>query len=157
MFLGRFFLGRKIFFFDENENLNTITDFIFDINDNIELKLNMPNEIFFDLGSTPNCFGPYFLQALKKKPICVVTKNKKYNNIYSTKIYTVNNLLQFFRLSVIEKYKKKPNYLCAVTGTNGKTSVAHYFLQLNKLLNISCASVGTIGIYQNRKKIKMAF
>jgi len=112
------------------------------------------NEIFFDLGSTPNCFGPYFLQALKKKPICVVTKNKKYNNIYSTKIYTVNNLLQFFRLSVIQKYKKKPNYLCAVTGTNGKTSVAHYFLQLNKLLNISCASVGTIGIYQNRKKIK---
>ena len=112
------------------------------------------NEIFFDLGSTPNCFGPYFLQALKKKPICVVTKNKEYNNIYSTKIYTVNNLLQFFRLSVIQKYKKKPNYLCAVTGTNGKTSVAHYFLQLNKLLNISCASVGTIGIYQNRKKIK---
>ena len=64
------------------------------------------NEIFFDLGSTPNCFGPYFLQALKKKPICVVTKNKEYNNIYSTKIYTVNNLLQFFRLSVIQKYKK---------------------------------------------------
>lgn len=112
------------------------------------------NQIFFDLGSKTNSFGPHFHKAVKKKPICIITKNKNFNDSFSTKIYTINNLLDFYRLSVLKKYKKKPNYLCAVTGTNGKTSVAHYFYQLNKLINIASASVGTIGIYQNKKKIK---
>jgi len=46
-------------------------------------------------------------------------------------------------------YKKKPSYIVAVTGTNGKTSVANFFFQLFKLNKIRTASIGTLGIESN--------
>jgi len=46
-------------------------------------------------------------------------------------------------------YNKKPAYIVAVTGTNGKTSVANFFFQLFKLNKIRVASIGTLGIESN--------
>jgi len=46
-------------------------------------------------------------------------------------------------------YCDLPVELYAITGTNGKTSVADYFRQLMGLLNKKAASIGTIGIKTN--------
>ncbi len=43
-------------------------------------------------------------------------------------------------------YKPIPNYISAVTGTNGKTSIADFTRQLMKYLGYSSASIGTIGV-----------
>jgi UDP-N-acetylmuramoyl-L-alanyl-D-glutamate--2,6-diaminopimelate ligase len=43
-------------------------------------------------------------------------------------------------------HPKLPEYLIAVTGTNGKTSIVAYCRQLYTLLNQRAASIGTIGI-----------
>ena len=48
-------------------------------------------------------------------------------------------------------YKKKPKNLIAVTGTNGKTSVSNFFLQIMLLNNKKAAAIGTLGV--NSKKI----
>ena len=45
----------------------------------------------------------------------------------------------------------KPKNIFAVTGTNGKTSVADFFYQILKLNNVSVASIGTLGIKYNDK------
>ncbi len=42
---------------------------------------------------------------------------------------------------------QKPNNLIAVTGTNGKSSIANFYYQILKLNNIKSASLGTLGIY----------
>jgi UDP-N-acetylmuramoyl-L-alanyl-D-glutamate--2,6-diaminopimelate ligase len=45
-----------------------------------------------------------------------------------------------------------PENLVAVTGTNGKTSIAHFYFQILDLLKISAAAVGTTGIETNCKE-----
>ena len=48
----------------------------------------------------------------------------------------------------------KPKNIIAVTGTNGKTSVADFFYQILKKNNIPVASIGTLGIKYKNKFIK---
>lgn len=43
-------------------------------------------------------------------------------------------------------YKDSPEQCVAVTGTNGKSSTVHYVRQFWEGANISCASVGTLGL-----------
>ena len=43
-------------------------------------------------------------------------------------------------------YKLKPKNILAVTGTNGKTSVANFYQQILSLNNKKVASIGTLGI-----------
>jgi UDP-N-acetylmuramoyl-L-alanyl-D-glutamate--2,6-diaminopimelate ligase len=44
-------------------------------------------------------------------------------------------------------FKSQPKNIAAVTGTNGKTSVAFFTQQIWKQLGIKAASVGTLGIH----------
>ena len=43
--------------------------------------------------------------------------------------------------------KKKPKNLIAVTGTNGKSSVANFFYQILKLNKKKVATIGTLGVH----------
>jgi UDP-N-acetylmuramoyl-L-alanyl-D-glutamate--2,6-diaminopimelate ligase len=40
----------------------------------------------------------------------------------------------------------RPDHVAAVTGTNGKTSVAHFTRQIWSLLGVNAASIGTLGL-----------
>ena len=51
-------------------------------------------------------------------------------------------------------YKLKPKNIIAVTGTNGKTSVADIFYQILRINNMPVASIGTLGIKYNNRLIK---
>lgn len=53
-------------------------------------------------------------------------------------------------------YPKVPAHKVAVTGTNGKTSVVHYFTQACELLGLRAASVGTMGLQLTDQKLKSA-
>jgi MurE/MurF fusion protein len=48
---------------------------------------------------------------------------------------------------------KKPKNLIAVTGTNGKSSIANFYFQILKLNKKKVASIGTLGIQTISKKI----
>jgi murE/murF fusion protein len=43
-------------------------------------------------------------------------------------------------------YNKKPKNLIAITGTNGKSSVADFYYQILELNNKKVASIGTLGV-----------
>ena len=51
-------------------------------------------------------------------------------------------------------YDLKPKNIIAVTGTNGKTSVADLFYQILNINNIPVASIGTLGSKFENKIIK---
>lgn len=50
-------------------------------------------------------------------------------------------------------YPKQPQHVVAVTGTNGKTSVAWFYNQLLTSAGIKAASIGTLGVYIGNEKI----
>lgn len=54
---------------------------------------------------------------------------------------------------IASRFYKKPDNIVAVTGTNGKTSVAYFFQQLLSRLDQAAASMGTLGIISDDKKI----
>ena len=50
-------------------------------------------------------------------------------------------------------YPKSLNEIVAITGTNGKTSIAEYVRQIWNFQKLPCCSIGTLGIIYNKKKI----
>ena len=75
---------------------------------------------------------------------------KKYKNITIIKTNDVKKLIAeisyFF-------YPKSLNEIVAITGTNGKTSIAEYVRQIWNIQKKSCCSIGTLGIIFKKKKI----
>ena len=65
-----------------------------------------------------------------------------------------NNIRYFLSEIASRFYKLKPKNIIAVTGTNGKTSVADLFYQIFRFCNIPVATIGTLGIKFNGKNIK---
>lgn len=45
-----------------------------------------------------------------------------------------------------EFYKEKPNFICGITGTNGKTTIVDFTRQVWSSLGVKAASIGTIGL-----------
>ena len=91
--------------------------------------------------------GEKFIKlALKKGAVAVVTtkKLKKEKNIIS-----VNNVKKTLVFACSSFYNNKPKNIIAVTGTNGKSSVADFFYQIMKLNNVKSATIGTLGVKKN--------
>lgn len=108
------------------------------------------NDIFFDFLSDSKNNNPYLRSIIQKKPFLIITKKKiNYKNIL-----IVNDVKKIYFSLIKKKFKNIPRNLYAVTGTNGKTSVASFFYQIYKLNNLSCANIGTLGYYFNNQFIQ---
>jgi UDP-N-acetylmuramoyl-L-alanyl-D-glutamate--2,6-diaminopimelate ligase len=94
----------------------------------------------------------YSQQAIKNGANAILTDEKGYKIICETEgICEIPVIvLPEPRLSLSKLAKKfwdkQPEVLVAVTGTNGKTSVANFTRQLWSYLGFSSASIGTIGV-----------
>ena len=112
------------------------------------------NYIFFAIrGNKVN--GEKFIQEAIKKGASTIICSKKCK-IRDGKIPIIRtNKIRYLLSEISSKfYKLKPKNIIAVTGTNGKTSVADIFYQIFKINNIPVASIGTLGIKYNNKIIK---
>lgn len=84
--------------------------------------------------------------------LCSVEGYKKIKN-QNINLLVSNNIR--LSLSSISKkfYPKQPNNIVAITGTNGKTSIAYFLNLIWKKSNLSSATIGTLGI-KYRKETK---
>jgi len=117
-------------------------------------KIIKKNYIFFAIrGKKFN--GERFIKDAVRKGASVVicSKKCKIRNI-STLIIKTNKIRHFLSDVTSKFYKSKPKNIIAVTGTNGKTSVADIFYQILRINNLRVASIGTLGIKYNDKIIK---
>ena len=110
--------------------------------------------IFFAIKGTRFNGESYIDKAIKNGAIIIICsktcrfKSSKVNIIKTKK---VRNYLSEISAKF---YKLKPKNIIAVTGTNGKTSVADFFYQILNANNIPVASIGTLGIRYREKFIK---
>ena len=115
------------------------------------------NFIFFAIKGN-NLDGELFIDdAIKKgaKVIVCSTKSKiKKKGVVLLKVKKIKESLAY---ACKKFFKNKPKNILAVTGTNGKSSVADFFYQILSLNKIDVASIGTLGIKKNSivKKISI--
>jgi MurE/MurF fusion protein len=110
--------------------------------------------IFFAIKGEKNNGEKFINEAIKKgASVVVCAKNCIFKNKKIIVIKKKN--IRYFLSDVASKfYKLKPKNIIAVTGTNGKTSVADLFYQILSLNKILAASIGTLGIKYKNKIIK---
>ncbi len=112
------------------------------------------NYIFFAIkGKKLN--GEKFIENAITKGASVIICSKHCNfkdkNIQIIKTKNIRHLLSEIASRF---YKLKPKNIIAVTGTNGKTSVADIFYQILRINKLPAATIGTLGIKYNDKTIK---
>ena len=120
-------------------------------NNSKEIKKNY---IFFAIKGVKVNGENYISEAIKKgASVIVCSKSCSYqnNNITLIKTRDIRNLLSEM---CAKFYNNKPKNIVAVTGTNGKTSVADLFFQLFRINKLPAASIGTLGVKYNNKVIK---
>ena len=107
--------------------------------------------IFFAIKGEKNNGEKFINEAIKNGASVVVCAK---NCIFKRKKIVVikkKNIRLFLSEVASKFYKSKPKNIIAVTGTNGKTSVADLFYQILSLNKISAASIGTLGIKYKKK------
>ena len=104
-------------------------------------------DIFFAIKGNRTSGNKFIKEALSKKVSAIVTDEKTKHKNISTPIILVKNIREKLSLGCSKFYKEKPLNIVAVTGTNGKSSVADFFYQILRLNKISVASIGTLGVF----------
>ena len=110
--------------------------------------------IFFAIKGNKSNGEKFINEAINNGAVVIICeKNSKYRN---SKIIVIKakNIRKFLSEIASKFYKLKPRNIIAVTGTNGKTSVADFFYQTLNINNIPASSIGTLGVKYKNKIIK---
>ena len=111
------------------------------------------NYLFFAVNGTKYNGERYILDAAAKGAKVVICSQKCNVKTNKIQIIKVKNISTIIVQACKAFYSKKPNNIIAVTGTNGKSSVAEFYHQLLTIQKIPVASIGTLGI-KIKNKIK---
>jgi len=93
------------------------------------------NNIFFAIQGT-KIDGNKFIKDAIKKGAKTIVSNQKFQGLKNNILYiSVKNVRKTLSEISCKVYKKKPKNLIAVTGTNGKSSIADFYYQILKFQN----------------------
>ena len=103
-------------------------------------------DLFFALRGSINDGNNFINHAITKGAAAIICSKR--NKIASKKvpIIKLKNPKNALVFACQNFFKNKPRNIIAVTGTNGKSSVADFFYQILKKNKIKVASIGTLGI-----------
>ena len=111
------------------------------------------NYIFFAIKGNRFDGNNYIEKAIKKGASAIISEkklSKKNNDVIFIHTSNVRKLLSEFSYKF---FNSKPKRFIAVTGTNGKSSIADFYYQILSLNSKKVASIGTIGLrYKDKKK-----
>jgi len=111
------------------------------------------NYIFFAIKG--NRFdGNNFIEKAIKKGARVIISEKKLSKINDNVIFISTTNIRKLLSEVSYKFlNSRPKKFIAITGTNGKSSIADFYYQILSLNSKKVASIGTIGLrYKDKKK-----
>ena len=115
------------------------------------LECKKKNIFFAIKGNKSN--GNRFINNAIANGASTIVSNKDFEGIKKNVLYIKSkNVRKLLSKTSYSIYKNKPNNLIAVTGTNGKSSIADFYYQILKLNNRKVASIGTLGIHTKANK-----
>ena len=111
------------------------------------------NYLFFAVKGAKFNGEKYILDAASKGAKAVICDQKCKIKTNKILIIRVKNISKIITKACTIFYSKKPDNIIAVTGTNGKSSVAEFYHQLLTIQKFPVASIGTLGI-KTKNKLK---
>src|SRR5210317_908206 len=110
------------------------------------------NNIFFAIKGNKVDGNDFVSSAISNGAKIVVTE-KKINGLKNGVLFIHSNNIRKLLAEISFKiHNKIPNNIIAVTGTNGKSSIADFYYQILNLNNKKVASIGTLGIKSKKYK-----
>ena len=88
------------------------------------------NDIFFAIHGNQTSGNKFINEAISKGASAIISNKKIKLNNCKVPLILVKNIRKSLTEASSHFYKKKPSNLIAVTGTNGKSSVADFFYQI---------------------------
>ena len=123
---------------------------------NIKFNSNncKPNDIFSINGN--HIKGNDYINDAINNGAKIIISNLKFEGFKKNKILFLNskNPRKLLSEASSRYYRLKPKNIIAVTGTNGKTSVANFYEQILSLNKKKVASIGTLGVISKKFKLK---
>ncbi|MDC1050384.1 MlaA family lipoprotein [bacterium] len=117
--------------------------------DSSEIK---KNNIFFAIKGN-KVDGNNFISSAISNGAKIVVTEKKINGLKNGILFIQSNNIRKLLAEISFKINNKiPNNIIAVTGTNGKSSIADFYYQILDLNNKKVASIGTLGIKSKKYK-----
>ena len=111
------------------------------------------DNIFFAIKGNKFDGNNYIDLAIKRGAKIIISEKKKFKNVKNIIFVTSKNVRKLLANISFKILNQKPKTLIAVTGTNGKSSVADFYYQILRLNSKKVASIGTIGVRcKNYKK-----
>ena len=114
------------------------------------------NYIFFAIKGDKSDGNNYISSAIKKGAKIVITEKKINGFKDGILFFQTNNVRKLLAEISFKIYNNFPKKLIAVTGTNGKSSVADFYYQILNLNNKKVASIGTLGVKSNNFKLNLS-
>jgi MurE/MurF fusion protein len=108
------------------------------------------NYIFFAIKGSATSGYKYINDAILNGASAIICDSRVKLKNYKIPVLIVDDVRKALSEACSKFYKKKPKHITAVTGTNGKSSVANFFYQILSLSSIRAASIGTLGIQSQK-------
>lgn len=113
-----------------------------------------PGYLFAALPGTQDDGARFIQDALKRGAVAVLTHagwqgeagNDALADHQDTPVLGCRNPRRDLAIAAARYYERQPKTICAITGTNGKTSIANFTRQIWERLGQRAASMGTLGI-----------
>jgi murE/murF fusion protein len=103
-------------------------------------------DIFFAINGTVIDGNKFISHAIQKGARTIIS-SQEFEGIKKNVLYIKSpNVRKLLSKVSYTLYKSKPKNIIAVTGTNGKSSIADFYFQILKLNKVKVASIGTLGI-----------
>ena len=107
------------------------------------------NNIFFAIKGIKFDGNNFIPKAIKKGSKIIISEKKIKEFKNGILFIHTKNIRKLLAEVSYKIYKNKPKNLIAVTGTNGKSSIANFYYQILKLNKKRVASIGTLGVKSN--------
>jgi UDP-N-acetylmuramoyl-L-alanyl-D-glutamate--2,6-diaminopimelate ligase len=115
------------------------------------------NFAFFAINGTSSDGRKYIQPSIDKgAKVIFYAKDENYNYpLKKNDVYFIatDNVRQTMSDVTNAFYHNKPSHIVAITGTNGKTSIAHFYQQILQYLGKNSASIGTVGVIKNGQSL----
>ncbi len=112
--------------------------------------------IFFAIKGTKIDGNKFIDQAIINGAKTIIS-NQKFVGIKKDILYIEStNVRKLLSVTAYKIFENKPKNLIAVTGTNGKSSIADFYYQILRLNKKKVASIGTLGVQTNYYKKKIS-